>query len=78
MVSDHPVLCGGAAKVKLGCSVFGNLNSSDIHVSVLCGKQRVIEQLRSSGPHLMVVAGKRGGIPTTGVVAGIRGGGGGA
>ena len=39
MVSDHPVLGGGSAKVKLDdCSVFGNLNSSDIHVSVLCDK----------------------------------------
>ena len=40
MVSDHPVLglgCG-TAKVKLGCSIFGNLNSSTIHVSVLCNK----------------------------------------
>jgi hypothetical protein len=38
MVSDHPVLGGGTAKVKLDCCVFGNLNSSDIHVSVLCDK----------------------------------------
>ena len=40
MVSDHPVLglgCG-TAKVKLGCSIFDNLNSSTIHVSVLCNK----------------------------------------
>jgi len=39
-------------------------------------RQRVIEQLRSSGPHLMVLVGNRGVIPTTGVVVGIRGRGG--